>query len=216
MPFGSLVANALIAAGVLVEGTHEAREGLAKGQVLGGLIGIVWGSGESPSAAPVQAPRPMPATAGGGSAPPLVVVPNATGVLLGVGGVVTIAAAGAEMAVALSSGGGDGEANPGGKPTVSPTIRNAHLAGQNHPVTGVPFDAQGFPDFRAAGVVKAEVKITRTTTRPGDYREANKAAGFAQTPKGYIWHHHQDGVTMQLVPATIHHATGHTGGYALH
>ncbi len=105
VPFGSLVANALIAAGVLVEGTPEAREGLANGQLLGGLIGMVWGSGKSPSAAPVQAPRPMPATAGGGSAPPLVVVPNATGVLVGAGGVVTLAVAVTDLGVALTDPG---------------------------------------------------------------------------------------------------------------
>ncbi len=107
VPLGSLGANALIANGVLAEGTPEAREGLAKGQLLGGLIGMVWGSGKSPSAAPVQAPRPVPATAGGGSAPPLVVVPNATGVLVGAGGVVTLAVAVTELGVALSGPGKD-------------------------------------------------------------------------------------------------------------
>jgi RHS repeat-associated protein len=94
-------------------------------------------------------------------------------------------------------------------------VRNAHLAGQTHPVTGAPFDADGFPDFKAAGVVQAEVKITYTGNRPGDFAAANKAAGFVGTPPGMTWHHHQDGTTMQLVPQGLHRATGHTGGFAL-
>ena len=100
--------------------------------MLGGLIGILWGSGKSPSAAPVQAPRPMPATAGGGSTPPLVVVPDATGVLLGVGGVVTIAAAGAEMAVALSSGGGDGGKDAGGETPIKLRPEKGYLGSKKH------------------------------------------------------------------------------------
>jgi hypothetical protein len=93
-------------------------------------------------------------------------------------------------------------------------IRNAHLASKKHPVTGIPFDAEGYPDFSAAGVVKVEVKISYTGSRPGDFAAANKAAGFNQTPKGMTWHHHQDGVTMQLVPTEVHARTGHTGGFA--
>jgi hypothetical protein len=92
--------------------------------------------------------------------------------------------------------------------------RNAHLAGKTHPKTGVPFDKAGYPDFNAVGVVKVEVKISPTGSRPGDFRAANKAAGFPETPKGYTWHHHQDGTTMQLVPHGIHAETGHTGGFS--
>jgi hypothetical protein len=90
-------------------------------------------------------------------------------------------------------------------------VRNAHLAEDVHPKTGIPFDKKGFPDF--SSVSKAEVKIKQTGTRAGDFREANKAAGFESTPKGYTWHHHQDGETMQLVPRDIHAQTGHTGGF---
>ena len=93
--------------------------------------------------------------------------------------------------------------------------RNAHLAGGVHPKTGVPFDAKGFPDFKAAGVVKSEVSINATGTRSGDFSAANKAAGFKKTPKGYTWHHHQDGTTMQLVPRKIHAQTGHDGGFKI-
>lgn len=91
-----------------------------------------------------------------------------------------------------------------------------HLAGQRHPVTGVPFDAEGFPDFRAAGVVKVEVQIEYTGNPTSDYRAVDKAAGFDRRPDNMTWHHHQDGRTMQLVPHEIHYQTGHTGGYSLH
>jgi len=53
------------------------------------------------------------------------------------------------------------------------------------------------------------------TLRPADFRAASDAAGLAQTPKDYTWHHHQDGETMQLVSTDIHSKTGHTGGVAL-
>jgi hypothetical protein len=101
-----------------------------------------------------------------------------------------------------------------GKPPTETPIRNAHLAGEKHPITGVPFDVDGYPDFRAAGVVKAEVKITYTNSRARDFAAANKAAGFRETPKGMTWHHHQDGTTLQLVPTETHAKTGHTGGFS--
>jgi hypothetical protein len=97
-------------------------------------------------------------------------------------------------------------------------IRNAHLAGKTHPVTGIPFDSKGFPDF--SGVSKKDVKISFTGNRNADFAAANSKAGFGKshtdTPSGYTWHHHQDGKTMQLVPTDIHSKTGHTGGFSLH
>ena len=101
-----------------------------------------------------------------------------------------------------------------GAPLLDAPVRNAHLAGKRHPVTGVPFDADGYPDFRAAGVVRAEVKITYTGSRPRDVAAANAAAGLRETPKGMTWHHHQDRTTMQLVPRETHANTGHTGGFS--
>jgi RHS repeat-associated protein len=90
-------------------------------------------------------------------------------------------------------------------------VRNGHLADNVHPTTGIPFNNRGFPDF--SGVATAEVKITQTGTRAGDYRAANDAAGLKGTPDGFTWHHHEDGTTMQLVPTEIHAKTGHTGGF---
>jgi RHS repeat-associated protein len=91
-------------------------------------------------------------------------------------------------------------------------IRNSSLAGKIHPRTGIPFDKSGYPDF--SGVSISSVAITQTGSRAGDFRAANAAAGYRNTPEGYTWHHHQDGTTMQLVPRDIHARTGHTGGFA--
>jgi hypothetical protein len=92
-------------------------------------------------------------------------------------------------------------------------IRNKHLAGKKHPVTGIPFDKDGFPDF--SKVSKKNVKIRMSGNRLDDEREANRKAGLEDTPEGYTWHHHQDKTTMQLVPSKIHADTGHTGGHAI-
>ena len=90
-------------------------------------------------------------------------------------------------------------------------IRNQHLAGGVHPKTGIPFDSAGFPDF--SGVAIATVQIMQTGSRTKDFRAANRAAGFKAKPEGFTWHHHQDGMTMQLVPNKVHADTGHTGGF---
>jgi hypothetical protein len=87
------------------------------------------------------------------------------------------------------------------------------LAEKKHPVTGIPFDKDSFPDF--SSVITHEVKINLTGNRNLDFRAANAAADLNSTPKGYTWHHHQDRTTMQLVPEGIHAKTGHTGGFSL-
>jgi hypothetical protein len=47
---------------------------------------------------------------------------------------------------------------------------------------------------------------------PKDFAAANQAAGYVSTPDGYTWHHHQDRITMQLVPRDLHGDIRHTGG----
>ncbi|WP_405237918.1 HNH endonuclease [Lentisalinibacter orientalis] len=39
--------------------------------------------------------------------------------------------------------------------------------------------------------------------------------GLDRTPSGYVWHHVEDGRTMQLIPQDIHNAARHTGGAAV-
>jgi HK97 family phage portal protein len=88
------------------------------------------------------------------------------------------------------------------------TIRNQAWAGGRHPDTGIPFNGQGFPIYDS--VATHTVRIPHTGTA-SDVRAANRAAGFSTTPHGMVWHHHQDGYTMQLVPEEVHRRTGHTG-----
>lgn len=57
-----------------------------------------------------------------------------------------------------------------------------------------------------------EVKLEKFVNYDVDFKDANKLAGFKTEPKGYTWHHHQDGKTMQLVPRDVHSAFQHTGG----
>ena len=97
-------------------------------------------------------------------------------------------------------------------------VRNGHLAGNKHPITGVPFDSNGFPDFSnyLYSKGKNDVMITPTGNRDLDFKAANAKAGYTETPKGYTWHHHQDKGRMQLVETEIHAKTGHTGGFSLH
>ena len=92
-------------------------------------------------------------------------------------------------------------------------LRNQDLAGQNHPKSGIPFDNQGFPDFRGVATHTVELPSGHSTAldRGADIRDANRLAGFDIVPEGMTWHHHQDGRTMQLVPRDIHDQTGHTG-----
>jgi len=93
---------------------------------------------------------------------------------------------------------------------------NSKYAGKIHP-SGVRFNAQGFPDF--SPYAKAQVKLESLTGVPRvDNKLANQAAGFGDAgtaPKGYVWHHVEDGKTMQLVPFELHDATRHTGGTAI-
>jgi len=93
-------------------------------------------------------------------------------------------------------------------------IRNSSVAGDVHPVTGIPFKKTGFSDF--FGVAIREVKIKQMGARYKDELAANRSAGLGQTLSGYIWHHVEEGRTMQLIPDHLHRETGHTGGVALH
>jgi len=77
---------------------------------------------------------------------------------------------------------------------------------------GVHFTGMGYPDFTRYAKAKVNIKVT------GDHyldkKLANAKAGFKKTPDGYTWHHHQNGITMQLIPYDLHKAISHTGGFA--
>ena len=83
---------------------------------------------------------------------------------------------------------------------------------------GVAFKSNGMPDFTpyASKSVEVDGLVGDVDT---DYRLANRAARIerygAEAPPGYVWHHCEDGRTMQLVPKDIHGTVKHTGGEAV-
>jgi len=131
-----------------------------------------------------------------------------------------IKSAGSSESQGLSGGGQTakqnvpGAADTGEIPTIGGRIPiNSKYTGDVHPA-GVEFTPQGFPNFGPHSV--AEVKIEGLTGNLAkDSAMANAAAGLDSTPNGYVWHHVEDGKTMQLVPREIHNAVGHTGGAAV-
>lgn len=119
------------------------------------------------------------------------------------------------------------------------TIRNGHLAGKAHPVTGVLFDGDGFPIFDSLHQVELPGNLRGSSvTDPAQFQYATQnlnqllgdnpalrvnfteeqlqaiSQGAPKIP-GLTWHHYQDGATLQLVDTTTHRLTGHTGGRAL-
>ncbi|WP_198863722.1 HNH endonuclease [Bacillus velezensis] len=101
-----------------------------------------------------------------------------------------------------------------------------------HPITGIPYDKDGFPIFDPIVEVKidkslylakdtVQFKSNRTPVARNQqksrvekslYRNAVEANYKRKKPKGFTWHHHQNEGIMQLVDADIHGKTGHTGG----
>lgn len=103
---------------------------------------------------------------------------------------------------------------------------NSRYAGGTHPA-GVPFTEQGFPDFSEHA--EAELEIDGLT---GNYETDADVANEllkndplaaerypelknGETPEGMVWHHVEDGRTMQLIPRDIHNKVRHTGGSAV-
>ena len=94
---------------------------------------------------------------------------------------------------------------------VYPLERLPHALRQKYPHS-VPFSGAGYPDFSRYAIRKVEINVTGNRAR--DEILANKVAGLDLKPKGYTWHHHQDGKTMLLVPKELHKRVGHTGSVA--
>jgi hypothetical protein len=100
-------------------------------------------------------------------------------------------------------------ARPGsGTPNI-PESRRLQLA-EKYP-DGVRFTRAGYPVFTPEAVKRVHVD-----GMTGDYTHdanlANQAAKQASTPAGYVWHHVEDGRTMELVPRDLHQAARHSGG----
>ncbi|MEG2684603.1 MAG: HNH endonuclease, partial [Erysipelotrichaceae bacterium] len=86
-----------------------------------------------------------------------------------------------------------------------------------------------FPDFysyKHPNVNPVSIEIARPKNNPADFKAANEAAGLGPNsnppvfdmrnpPKGYTWHHMEDGKTMILVEENIHDTFRHKGGQSL-
>lgn len=115
-------------------------------------------------------------------------------------------------------------------------VRNGHLAGKKHPVTGVKFDRQGFPVFDVKASMTLELnqlkssnatqfklanaalqkKVSKSITEMGKFNKKQLSQiEKGVTPDGYTWHHHQQVGKMQLVNTWEHSKTGHTGGRSI-
>lgn len=79
---------------------------------------------------------------------------------------------------------------------------------------GVKFTDEGYPDF---GPYSQDTVVFKNgfAADASDERLANMASGYGATPDGYVWHHVEDGQTMQLIPEDLHDAVRHAGGVAL-
>jgi len=80
---------------------------------------------------------------------------------------------------------------------------------------GVPFNAQGDPDFARYSIAKVLIKPSRTRTT--DNRRADKEAASAapevERTNDYVWHHSPTQGEMILIPRDLHDAVKHQGGF---
>lgn len=76
----------------------------------------------------------------------------------------------------------------------------------------VVYSSAGHPDFSPyVHPVNGTVSIKQTGDNRVDFPAANAERRLPQ-PAGWVWHHHQNGTTMQLVPWEINNRFSHTGG----
>jgi hypothetical protein len=110
------------------------------------------------------------------------------------------------------------------------------LAGRRHPVTGIVFDAKGFPIFddvakfdtrlpseafwkgsadthkrHATRQLADAIRRGQVDARVFDTSQLAEIMKGAREIPGFIWHHHQDLGRMQLVPDKVHKRTLHIG-----
>ncbi|HEY6695674.1 MAG TPA: HNH endonuclease [Solirubrobacteraceae bacterium] len=101
-------------------------------------------------------------------------------------------------------------ARPGTKVTI-PANREALAAAFPD---GVRYTRAGYPIFTPHSAERVAVDGVNGDMAH-DAPLANKAAGLENgTPRGFTWHHVEDGKTMELVPTKLHKAVPHTGGRA--
>lgn len=77
-------------------------------------------------------------------------------------------------------------------------------------------DAQGRPVDASV-----EIELSRSGNREADFEQARKAMAEKmgvdkfREPRGWTWHHKEDGTTMELVPSKLHNNMPHSGGVSV-
>jgi len=83
----------------------------------------------------------------------------------------------------------------------------------------VTYGPDGYPDFSnyTHPEYSQPVEINMTGNNNIDFRQANSKIGLSgsKPPKGYTWHHMEDGKSMILVRREIHSGFPHTGGASI-
>ncbi|TRX09649.1 HNH endonuclease [Flavobacterium gawalongense] len=78
---------------------------------------------------------------------------------------------------------------------------------------GVKFKETGFPNFSPFSKKTVDIgQLNKNIAK--DFQQANKAAGYSETPANYTWHHVENSTKLELVPSDLHSAVPHTGGRA--
>lgn len=110
------------------------------------------------------------------------------------------------------------------------------MVGKKNVKTGIYFDKDGFPKFKAIATIKLEKKLWKKSREVHFYnaskalyqkiqRSSSLARKFTKreitefkngdVPSKYTWHHHQDKGVLQLVEYKIHSDVKHRGGFAI-
>ena len=114
--------------------------------------------------------------------------------------------------------------------------KNSRLAGEAHPVTEVPYNRVAYPIFNSEFDAELPKHLRgRSVSDYDQFKEATRQLkrkiesdqSFGNTftrdqladimaekdkIRGLTWHHHQDGVRLQLVDEWTHAKSGHDGG----
>ncbi|MBX3668458.1 MAG: HNH endonuclease [Rhodocyclaceae bacterium] len=68
---------------------------------------------------------------------------------------------------------------------------------------------------------KVEIELDRAGNRENDFRAAREAMAeklgveHYEEPKGWTWHHKEDGTTMELIPSALHNNVPHSGSVSV-
>lgn len=95
-------------------------------------------------------------------------------------------------------------------------IDNAAVLAELAP-EGIRFGEQGRPDFTPYAIRQEVIEQGLNGKYDHDVNLANKSAGISNEAwqvlqLKFVWHHVEDGKTMQLIPRELHDAVRHVGG----